>query len=63
MTAAIREIADKKDEYTAKPDIIMAEYLQACNFIFKRGILLHNHIVFSFSGSPCLSDMSEGIKL
>ena len=60
MIAAIREIADKKDEYTAKPDIITAEYLQACNFIIERGILSHN--IVSSSVSPCLSNISEGIK-
>ena len=58
MIAAIHEMVDK-NAY-AKNNMITAEFLQACNFIFERGILSHEMI--TSSTSPCLVNISEGMK-
>ena len=62
MIAAIHEMVDKKDELTAggKSDLMTVEFLQACHFIFERGILSHE--IISSSSSPCLANISEGMK-
>ena len=58
MIAAIHEMVDKNA--CGECDVITAEFLQACHFIFERGILSHE--IISSSTSPCLASISEGMK-
>ena len=61
MIAAIREMIDKKDDsFTGRSDLMTADYLEACHFIFETGILSHEKI--ESISSPCLLNMNEGIK-
>ena len=61
MIAAVHEMVDKKDiDVTGKSDLMTADYLEACHFIFERGILSHEKI--ESSCRPCLLNMNEGLK-
>ncbi len=40
MIAAIREMVDKKDEFSGKYDLMAAEFLEACHYIFETGTFL-----------------------
>ena len=60
MLAAIREMADKKDEFTKQSHVCSAEYLEACNLIFENGILSHEMI--SSPESKALLNIREGMK-
>ena len=60
MLAAIREMVEKKDEFTQQSHVCTAEYLEACNLIFENGILSHEMICSLKSKS--LVNISEGMK-
>ena len=60
MLAAIREMADKKDEFTKRSHVCSAEYLEACNLIFENGILSHEMI--RSTESQALLNIREGMK-
>ena len=60
MLAAIREMAEKKDECTKQTHVCTAEYLEACNLIFENGILSHEMICSP--NSKALVNISEGMK-
>ena len=60
MLAAIREMAEKKDECTKQTHVCTAEYLEACNLIFENGILSHEMICSP--NSKALVYISEGMK-
>ena len=58
MLAAIKEMAKYKDEVTKSCHLETAEYLEACNKLFERGILSHD--IIRSSGSPVLESMRQG---
>lgn len=58
MLAAIKEMANYKDEVTRSCHLETAEYLEACNKLFKNGILSHDMI--KSSTSPVLENMRQG---
>lgn len=57
MIAAIKEMVDEKE---INADMMTAQYLEACHFIFEAGILSHDKIVSS--SSRCLRNISEGMQ-
>ena len=60
MLAAICEMAERKDGLINQPHMLTAEYLEACNFIFEKGILSHDMI--TSCSCTCLTNISEGMK-
>ena len=59
MIAAIREMAEKKEELR-ETHLLTAEYLQACNLLFENEILSHEKI--TSVSSKALLNMAEGMK-
>ncbi len=59
MVAAIREMAERKEEMK-QSHVLTAEYLEACNLIFEKGILSHDPI--TSSKCACLTNISNGMK-
>lgn len=60
MLAAIREMSIKKADMMNENHELTASYLQACNFIFEKGILSHEKI--SSPNSKSLTNMACGMK-
>jgi hypothetical protein len=61
MLSAIREMAERKDEELRQTHLLTAEYLEACNLIFEKGILSHD-IISSPSDSACMANISKGME-
>ena len=57
MLSAIREISEK---HNSESHAAAAEYLEACNKIFERGVLSHSKI--AHLQSPALMNMHSGFS-